>query len=93
LTTGEPNKVANKPVGHGLAGFSDFCTYKKTAPMSEAGQKAKYSARADFFRSTPRNGHRQAGLVGPVRAKSGLRRPLQPLIDFLAQHSKVNRLG
>jgi hypothetical protein len=56
LTTGEPNKVANKPVGHGLAGFSDFCTYKKTAPMSEAGQKAKYSLRAHIVRFAPNSG-------------------------------------
>src|SRR4030088_2415490 len=38
------------------------------APMSELGQKAKYSLRADVFRFAPNNGHPQQGRrVRPVR--------------------------
>jgi hypothetical protein len=39
--------------------------------MSELGQKAKYSLRADVFRFAPINGHRQTGPVGLVRAMNG----------------------
>lgn len=49
----------------------EYSILNEAGVTSGMGQKAKYSARADVFRSTPRNGHRQAGLVGPVRAMSG----------------------
>ena len=58
-------------MGHGLAGFSDFCTYKKTAPMSEAGQKAKYSLRAHIVRFAPNSGLTSDVPPCPRSANSG----------------------
>ena len=88
MTTGAPNKVANKPVGHGLAGFSDFCTYKKTAPMSEAGQKAKYSLRAHIVRFAPESRLKSDIAGGPFRAMCGRLRFGKSFLDVL-QHWSV----
>jgi hypothetical protein len=51
--------------------------------MSQMGQKAKYSLRADVFRSTPRSGHEAAAFGCPVCAKRrhwtfGLKRKRPP---------------
>jgi hypothetical protein len=37
-------------------------------PMSQLGQNAKYSLRADVFRSTPKTGHRSMQSACPFRA-------------------------
>jgi hypothetical protein len=39
---------------------------------SVAGQKAKYSLRADVFRSAPDTGHRSIGSAFPFGARFGL---------------------
>jgi hypothetical protein len=43
-----------------------------TLGMSAVGQNAKYSLRADVFRSTPKTGHRSMQSACPFRAMSGL---------------------
>jgi hypothetical protein len=40
-------------------------------PLSQLGQKAKYSRRADVFRLTPKTGHRSMQSACPKRANSG----------------------
>jgi hypothetical protein len=52
--------------------FRDFCTYKKTAPMSVLGQNRKYSRRADVFRFTPESGLRSDIAPCPKSAKRTL---------------------
>jgi hypothetical protein len=61
------------PAAQVIPGIGEF-EYAPNLPqtqsgsMSQMGQKAKSSLRADVVRSAPINGHHQAGPVGPVRA-------------------------
>src|SRR6266481_2641408 len=52
---------------------------RRCVPMSEMGQKAKYSRRADVFRCTPKTGHRSMQSACPKRANPGL--PLNEIIS------------
>ena len=55
------------------------------ASMSESGQKAKYSQRADVFRFAPESGLNSDIAGGPVRATTGLvqcsKRPIISLVQ------------
>jgi hypothetical protein len=42
-------------------------------PLSDSGQKAKYSLRADVFRCSANNGHRSIGSACPFGASSDVR--------------------
>jgi hypothetical protein len=50
--------------------------------MSELGQKAKCSRRADVFRCSPNNGHRSIVSVCPFGAKTGSRSRLAAVRPF-----------
>jgi hypothetical protein len=50
--------------------------------MSELGQKAKYSLRADVFRFTPQSRHQLSRPRRPFRATSGHAGAHQPLLNF-----------
>src|SRR6476646_3750836 len=62
--------------------------------MSQLGQNAKYSERADDFRLTPENGHHQARTLCRKSATSGLLRcRKQPLYSITSSARPSNEGG
>jgi hypothetical protein len=60
--------------------------------MSEMGQKAKYSRRADVFRFTPKTGHRSMQSACPKSANRR-HRACTPLANFLSEDLAFTRKG
>jgi hypothetical protein len=79
------------PAGSFIEGFRTPATVQaaslRSAGIRNPQQKAKYSLRANVFRSVPNNGHRATTAACPFRAKS--RSPCSSL--WLVRYARVSK--